>query len=125
MWEGCQPWDSQRQVPAPSPPLPPPHLTQSVGHVGLRVSVCDLDVVTRDMSQDTDFIHLLIDLLGENTTSPSLPAHNPLPACDAGGALMLPLLPSLPGSLLLTPRPGTHLAQMSVSALSACSALGS
>ena len=96
-----------------------------MGHVGLRDSVCDLDVVTRDRSQDTDFIHLLIDLSGENTTSPSLPAHNPHPACDAGGAPMRPLLPSLPGSLLLTPHPGTHLTQVSVSALSACSALGS
>lgn len=48
-----------------------PALTQPVGHLGLRDSICHLGMVTVDMSQDTSSIHLFINTLGKNSTFPS------------------------------------------------------
>lgn len=112
-WEpGDMGWVCRREAAlGSSEPGSSPMLTQPVGRLGPSDPICDLGVVTGDMSQDRGITHLFINLLGEHSTfsCPQLPVQPPPPS------LLVPLS-----------RPYT-LALMSVEtspALAACLALG-
>lgn len=97
-----------------SEPGSSPIFTQPVGCLGLRDPICDLGVVTVDLSQERGITHLFINLLGEYSTfsCPQLPVRPPPPS------LLVPFLRpytlvliscclSGPGTLILLPTVGS------------------